>query len=193
MLVPVIVVGCANPGPSKQGSVASEGSINPSIADLSSESIPVPTEESPVVTYHGGLLRFELPSAEYAPIMSAEEALQKFKAAGLFLDAAQYSEPVVGLALYTNLSSGVRRADGGLDLSHVREPVWIVAFRSYPVHSSGGAGGQDSTSEPAVLEDVVSIFSDKDGSSISVLIDVPDQPPVRDIPSEPSDQKGPGA
>ncbi|GAA2010163.1 hypothetical protein GCM10009818_22900 [Nakamurella flavida] len=116
--------------------------------------------------------------------MSADEAYQRLQGGNLFLDAPKYSEPIVRYALLTNSSNGTLRNNGSVDPAHVAEPVWVVAFTGYPVHAAGGASAEGaSVSEPpAVLQDIVSIFSDQTGSSLSVLVDVPDGP-YQEVPA----------
>lgn len=146
------------------------------------KSPPVPTKAFPLVTYEGGNIRFHVPRPSYVPRHSAEEAYQIFKAAGLYTDAEAFSDPIVELVLYTDLTHGNMSQDGTITPIFVDEPAWVIAFTNYPFAGSGGAPGAPgvppSPRPRPRPHNVISVISDQKGTGIVAMISVQHPQPI---------------
>lgn len=144
------------------------------------------------ITFDGGLLRFDPPSAAYVPTISAAQAYtaaQTGDMSGFFAEALHYFTPTVKLGMYTNYETGSAIADTSqVQLSFVNVPVWIITFTGVPVTASGGGSppGSVVSSVPTITEDLVMLINSETGKRVSgVLEDLPDHPayPPRTCPS----------
>ena len=129
-----------------------------------------PTGLFPLVTYGSGNIRFEFMPSTYSLRLSALDANRIFERYGAYNDQARYPGRVIQPVLYSCLSEGRRGHNGVLVPTYLREPVWIVVLTDIPF-----AGTRGHTPVP---ENAITIISDRQGTGIGLMIDVPDPNPL---------------
>ncbi len=129
------------------------------------------------VTYDDGYMRFDPPDG-LAPQRTESEVRQATHAA--------YGSTVV-FALFTTWSTGRMRDDGGIDPSHLRQPVWMIRTPDVAQSDDGMSGGAYAGSVPSTSQqtpttvrhvDMLTVIDDATGTSLLTRTDRPDRAAV---------------
>ena len=186
-----LVVGCA----ARPATPDADIGVAATLSDLPAGVPGSPTVDSPVVTYNGGVIRFDLTPANYQPITSKEAAGKEFERLGL--GDAQDPQLMAAPVLYTNYGTGPVDSQSNLTLSHDHEPAWLFVVPNYPFYPSGGSaavGGTGGEQDPELdetptLQNFILAISDTTGAAIVGMSAVPDETPVLSMGTSTDDAK----